>query len=228
MARADTVIALARLAQQAQGLRLRLQGLAKGALADDQQARLGDAHHDLRPGVQERGVALLGFQPRHDPHEGAADGEAVLLGQRAAGLQLVVAGQVHAVVDELDRGTGATLPLDLGLDRTAHGDEAVHAGREGSDEIAVFRTAHPAGMDRRHDVWPGQTELADADRGPRAHDLRAVHVVVHDLRAAPAEVLDEAACHLFIRYLVQDRHGDARRRHAADRGSSVRLTTSTS
>ena len=42
---------------------------------------------------------------------------------------------------------GAALPLDLGHDRATHRDEAVHARRQRSEQVAVFGAAYAAGMD---------------------------------------------------------------------------------
>ena len=86
--------------------RLRLERVAPAALADDEQIGVGHRAQDRGPRLEQRRVALLGLEPGDDADDLRAGLHAVLLGQRAARLLVVVALEVDAVVDEADRDDG--------------------------------------------------------------------------------------------------------------------------
>ena len=134
----------------------------------------------------------------------------VLVAQRAARLLVVVAVEVHAVVDERARRGRAALVDDLPVDRVRDDDQVVHRGRERADRVLVLVGADAGRVDRRDDPRPAVAGLAQRDRRLRAHELRAVHVVVDDVRADVREVRGEDPRRDRVVVLVDDRHVDAR------------------
>ena len=127
-------------------------------------------------------MALLGLQASHHAHQLRALREAVLLGQRAACLGVVVAVHVHAVVDEVDRRTARpTLALQLGHDGLAHCHEAVDVGRQASEPVPILGAPDTRRVDGVDEIGPGQAARREQVRRKDTHDLRPEHVAVHDL-----------------------------------------------
>jgi hypothetical protein len=121
-----------------------MQLLRERPLADHQEARGRDPLEHPRPCLEERRVALLGFQTCHHPDERSAFGEAVLLGKGATRLGVVVAGEVHPVVDELD---GCEVRTALSSQFPHHGladsHQPVHRRGETHQGLAVREATHP-------------------------------------------------------------------------------------
>ena len=132
-------------------------------------------------------MALLRLQPSDDADQRRALGEAVLLGQRATRLGVLVALEVDAVVDQLERHAGAALALELGDDRPTDRDQPIHRRRQPAQQRPIRRAPHAARVDGADHVRTRQAEPAELDRSARADQLGAVHVVVDDLRRPRAE-----------------------------------------
>jgi hypothetical protein len=131
-----------------------LERVAHRALADDEEIRVRHRAEDVRPGVDQRLVALLGLEPGDDPDHPRSRLHAVLVAQVRGRLLVVVAPQVDAVVDQLDRRETRPLVGDLRDDRVRHRDQLVHLGREAAQRLAILRGPDARGVDRRHEVRP--------------------------------------------------------------------------
>ena len=141
----------------------------------------------------QRRVALLRLEPGDDADDLRAGLHAVLLGQRAARLLVVVARQVDAVVDEPDRRAGAALVVDLALDHPRHGDELVHVRGQVAQRLAILLRADPAGVHGRDDVRLAMADLAEGDDRPGGDGLGPEHVGVDDVGADLGQVRGQGA-----------------------------------
>ena len=159
-----------------------LERVAHRALADDQQVRVRDRAEDVRPGVDQRLVALLGLQPGDDADDLRAGLHPVLVAQFARRLLVVVAGEVDAVVDELDRREARPLVGDLGDDRLRDRDQLVDVGRQAAQRLAVLGGPDARRVDGRHEVRPGVAGARHREYRLRRDDVGAVHVGVDDVR----------------------------------------------
>ncbi len=154
-------------------------------------------------------MALLRLEPGDDPDDRGVLRQPVLLAQRAARVLVVVALEVHAVVDERDRGRVAALVAELLDDRTGDRDDPVHPRGQAVQDRPVLVRADPARMDGRDDVRSRTPDLAERDRRPRPDELGAVHVVVDDLRPKVAHQGGQRAGRDRVVRLVDDRDRDA-------------------
>ena len=188
---------------------LRFERVAPAALADDQEVRVRDGAQHLGPGLQQRGMALLGLQPGDDTDDLRAGFHAVLVGERAARLLVVVPVEVHAVVDERDRGRVAALVEELAFDGPRDRDELVHVRRELAQDVLVRLVPDAAGVDRADEVRPAMADLLEGQDGPRGDGLGAVHVGVDDVRPDLAQVRGQRADGDRVVHLVDDEDGDA-------------------
>ena len=137
-------------------------------------------------------MAFLGLEPRDHADERGALGEAVLLGQRAARVGVLVFLKVDAVVDQLDGSRRAPFFNELGDDRPTDRDEPIHRGSQPAQKRAIGIAADPARVDSADDERPRQTLLGQRECRARADDLRAIHMVVDDLGRTAHEQLDDA------------------------------------
>ncbi len=133
-------------------------------------------------------MALLQLEPPHHAHDLRVGVHAVLLAERAAGLLVVVALEVHAVVDQADGRPVPALGDQLLLDRLRHGDDVVDLRRETAQLRLVLGGADARRVDGGDHPRPSMAGVPQRDRRLRAHDLRAVHVVVDDVRAHVGQV----------------------------------------
>ena len=127
-------------------------------------------------------MALLRLQPRDDPDDLRAGLHAVLLGQRAARLLVVVALEVDAVVDEADRDDRrgprrwslASLAFETAMSWS-------NCGVSSSSACAVRLGPDAARMGGGDEVRPALAGLAEGDDRARRDGLGAVHVGVDDV-----------------------------------------------
>jgi len=96
-------------------------------------------------------VAFLRLESSDDAHDRGLGVDVVVLVERAAGLLVVVALQVDAVVDEADRRAPAPLIGDLLLDRLRDDDQAIHQRRELAKRFAILDAADAARVHGRDD-----------------------------------------------------------------------------
>ena len=195
---------------------LGLQGVLLRALADDEKPGVGDGGEDQRPGVEQGAVALLRLESSHDAHDRGLGIDVVILVQRAAGLLMVVALQVDAVVDEADGRAPAPFVGDLLLDGLRDDDQTIHQRRELTECFAVLGAADAARMHRRNDHRAAAALLTEMEGGLGADDLGPEHVVVDDLGLEIAELLGQRQDGHPIVRLVDHRRFDARLLQPAD------------
>ena len=187
---------------------LRFEGVPPAALADDQQIRIGHGAQDLGPGLDEGRVALFGFEPGHDAHDLGARLHAVLLGQRAARLLVVVPLEIDAVVDERDGDRVASLVADLLLDGPRHRDQPIHVRGELAQDVLVRLVTDPARVDGAHQVRPAMADLGEREDGPGRDGLGPEHVGVDDVRANLGEMSGEGSDADRVIRLVDDEDRD--------------------
>ena len=161
-------------------------------------------------------MALLQLEAPHHAHDLGVGVHAVLLAERAAGLLVVVALEVDAVVDQADRRPVPALGDQLLLDRVRHGDEVVDLRREAAELRLVLGGADARRVDGGDHPRPPVAGVAQRDRRLRAHDLGAVHVVVDDVRAHVGQVGGQGGGGDGVVGVVDDGDVDARALELAD------------
>ena len=144
---------------------------------------------------------------------------AVLLGERAARLLVVVALEVHAVVDEADRDASPG-PRRSSLASIALRDRDELVDRRASARSSAARSslgADPARVDRRRRGTAAAGRASpSAMTARRADDLGAVHVGVDDVGADLGQVRRQGADRDRVVGLVDDEDRDAGALELAD------------
>ncbi len=161
-------------------------------------------------------MTLLRLEPRDDADDLRSRLHPVFLGQGAARLGVVVAGQVDAVVDATDGRPGPAFLLELGLDHRRDRDQLVHVRCEDAQHVPVFLGSDPAGVNGRDDVRPSVADLAKGDRRARPDELGPVHVVMQDVGSGIDQVCRQRADGDRVVRLVDDEDVEARPLHLAD------------
>jgi hypothetical protein len=174
------------------------------ALANDQEVGARDLAEDVRPGFDQRLMALLRLEPRHDTDDLRARLHAVFLVERAARLLVVIPLEVDPVVDQPDRSSGPMLVGDLALDRLRDRDQLVHRRRQLADELAVLGRSDPGGVNGRDNVRPPMSTLLEGERGLGAHDVSPVHVGVDHVGPDQRQVGRHRADRVGVIGLVDD------------------------
>ena len=164
-------------------------------------------------------MALFRLETGDDAHDRRAQRDRVFGVKRAADVRLGVAGEVHAVVDEADRCAGAAFVLDLAHDRPGNRDQVVHARGQVVQELAIRIGTDAAGVHGADDERTRAAGRGEAPRSLRADNLRAVHVVVHDIRLDGGEMRRDRLDRGLVVHLLQGADGDAAALKASDRRS---------
>ena len=200
----------------AQLARLGLQRVAPAALTDDQQIAVGDRAQDGRPGFQQGRVALLRLQTGDHADDLRAGLHPVLPRQRAARILVVVALEVHAVVDEADRDDRPAFVDELRLDGAGDGDESIELRRQFQQGLTICLGPDAAGMGRGDQVRAPLAGLAQRDDGARRDRLGAIHVGVDDVRPDFREMGCQGTHGDDVVRLIDDEDRDARLLELAD------------
>jgi hypothetical protein len=185
-----------------------LEHVAHRALAHDEQVGVGHAAQHVRPGIDQRLVALLRLEAGDNADDPRPRLHPVLLTQVRRRQLVVVPAEVDAVVDQLDRREARPLVGDLRHDRVRHRDQLVHLGRQAAQRLAIVGRPDPRRVGGRHEEGPGMAGPRHREHRLRPDHVGAVHVGVDDVRPDAGQIRGQRGDRGRVVGLVDERDGE--------------------